>query len=54
MEDVSGLQAVVDSQVPLPQPSPLNYISDLTRVRQELDWEPRIDLAAGLATLFNR
>ncbi|MEP6944763.1 MAG: NAD(P)-dependent oxidoreductase [Acidobacteriota bacterium] len=54
IEEVSGLQAVVDDSKPLPAPIPLNYVSDLTRVRQELDWEPETDIAAGLATLFNK
>jgi CDP-paratose 2-epimerase len=54
LEDASGLQAVIDDENPLPQPAPLNYITDLSRVRQELEWEPEIDLATGLATLFKR
>src|SRR6267142_2496625 len=31
---------VIDSNAPLPPPVPLNYVSDLTRVREELGWEP--------------
>lgn len=54
LENASGLQAVIDHENPLPQPAPLNYITDLTRVRQELDWEPELDLETGLATLFNK
>ncbi len=53
IEEVSGLQAVIDEEH-TPPPVPLNYISDLTHVRKELDWEPETDLANGLATLFNK
>lgn len=52
LEEVSGLQAVVNKKNPLPQPVPLDYISDLSLVRQELDWEPTIGLDEGLARLF--
>lgn len=52
LEEVSGLQAVVDEKNPLPQPVPLDYISDLSLVRQELDWEPTIGLDEGLKRLF--
>ena len=54
MEEVSGLQAVIDSDNPLPAPIPNRYVSDLSLVMQELDWKPRISLREGLATLFNR
>lgn len=54
MEQVSGLQAVVDKENPLPAPTPNRYISDLSLVRQELDWKPRTSLKEGLATLFNK
>jgi len=52
MEDVSGLQAVIDKSDPLPDPVPLNYVSDLNRIIQELDWKPKTDLSEGLRTLF--
>lgn len=52
LEDVSGLQAIVDAQNPLPAPVPMNYVSDLTLIQQELDWKPLIGLEAGLRTLF--
>jgi nucleoside-diphosphate-sugar epimerase len=54
MEEVSGLQAVVDKENPLPDPAPLDYVSDLTLVSQELDWSPKIGINKGLATLFER
>ncbi|MBP9934488.1 MAG: NAD(P)-dependent oxidoreductase [Pyrinomonadaceae bacterium] len=53
MEEVSGLQAVIDDTDPLPDPKPFNYITDLSRIDQELDWEPQIGIAEGLKTLFS-
>ncbi|MFN2501724.1 MAG: NAD-dependent epimerase/dehydratase family protein [Pyrinomonadaceae bacterium] len=52
LEEISGLQAVINHNAPSEQPVPLNYISDLRRVNQELGWEPQIDLITGLKTLF--
>src|SRR5436190_1474092 len=47
MEEVSGLQAVIDEDNPLPSPIPMNYVTDLGLVTQELDWQPEIELADG-------
>ncbi|MBK6748703.1 MAG: NAD(P)-dependent oxidoreductase [Acidobacteria bacterium] len=52
MEKVSGLQAVVDEENPLPSPAPFNFVTDLGRVSQELGWTPKISLEDGLRTLF--
>lgn len=52
MEEISGLQAVLDEDSQVPAPVPMRYISDLTLVRQELDWEPRVSLDEGLKSLF--
>lgn len=52
LEDVSGLQAVIDAENPPPDPVPVNYVSNLGRVTQELGWLPEISLDAGLKTLF--
>ena len=52
LEHVSGLQAVVDEANPLLAPVPHRYVSDLSLVRQELDWQPTIGLDEGLAELF--
>ncbi len=52
METVSGLQAVIDEENPAPAPIPLNYITDLSLITQELDWKPEISLDEGLKTLF--
>lgn len=52
LEDASGLQAVIDEENPLPAPAPMNYVSDLTRIDQELAWRPGISADEGLKTLF--
>jgi nucleoside-diphosphate-sugar epimerase len=52
MEEISGLQVVIDEETPTPAPVPMNYVSDLTLVKQELDWKPEINLDEGLKTLF--
>ncbi len=52
LEQVSGLQAVINEEDPLPPPIPLNYISDLSLIDRELGWRPEIGLDEGLRTLF--
>ena len=52
LEEVSGLQAVIDDENPLPAPVPMNYVSDLSLITQELDWKPEVGLEEGLKTLF--
>ena len=52
LEEVSGLQAIVDNEHPLPNPVPMNYVSDLGLITRELDWEPKVGLDDGLARLF--
>lgn len=52
LEETSGLQAVVDEGNPLPNPLPMNYVTDVTLASQELGWEPTIGLDKGLKSLF--
>lgn len=52
MEEVSGLQALIDEENPLPAPAPMNYVTDLSLITQELDWTPKISLDEGLKSLF--
>ena len=52
MEEVSGLQSVLDEENPLPSPAPFHFVTDLDRVSQELGWTPKLSLAEGLRTLF--
>jgi nucleoside-diphosphate-sugar epimerase len=43
---------VIDEGNSFPTPVPLNYISDLTRVREELNWQPQIGIEEGLRSLI--
>jgi len=43
---------VIDEKNPLPPPVPLNYVSDLTRVQQDLGWRPQIGIEEGLRSLI--
>jgi len=43
---------VFDAEHPLPPPVPLNYISDLTRIKRDLSWEPQIGIEEGLRSLI--
>jgi nucleoside-diphosphate-sugar epimerase len=55
MEEVSGLQAVIpeitESEEGVP-PIPQNYISDISKAKTELGWQPEISLDEGLKILF--
>jgi len=52
LEEVSGLQAVIDEENPLPDPVPYNYVSSLERTDHELGWKPSTGLMEGLRSLF--
>ncbi len=43
---------VFDGGESLPTPVPLNYITDLRRVRGELNWEPQVGIEEGLKSLI--
>jgi nucleoside-diphosphate-sugar epimerase len=43
---------VFDEDAPLPTPVPLNYVTDLARVREELSWSPQIGIEEGLKSLI--
>jgi nucleoside-diphosphate-sugar epimerase len=43
---------VFDTENPLPTPVPLNYISDLTRIKRDLGWEPQIGIDEALRSLI--
>ncbi|MGH9872562.1 MAG: NAD-dependent epimerase/dehydratase family protein [Pyrinomonadaceae bacterium] len=36
----------------LPHPVPLNYVSDLTRIREQLNWKPEIGIEEGLRSML--
>ena len=52
LEELSGLQAVIDEQADLPIPVPMNYVTDLSLITQELDWSPTIGVDEGLRLIF--
>ncbi len=52
LEEVSGLQAVIDEENPQTAPTPLNYVTDLSLISQELGWAPEIGVSEGLKSLF--
>jgi CDP-paratose 2-epimerase len=45
-------EPVIDESVSVPAPVPLNYISDLAHVKQELNWQPEIEVNEGLRSLI--
>ena len=46
------LEPVIDAEARLPAPVPLNYISDLSRIKAQLGWEPEISIEEGLRSLL--
>jgi CDP-paratose 2-epimerase len=42
---------IVDEES-IPAPVPLNYVSDLTRIKEQLNWEPEIGIDEGLRSLL--
>ncbi|MBX3290469.1 MAG: NAD(P)-dependent oxidoreductase [Acidobacteria bacterium] len=51
IETLSGKKAVIDKE-PLPDPVPMNYVTDVSLVRTELDWEPSISIDEALESLL--
>lgn len=45
-------QPVFDESTSVPPPVPLNYISDLSRITQELNWRPEVGVDDGLRDLI--
>ena len=43
---------VIDEQTTMPQPVPLNYISDISHIQNELGWQPQIGIEEGLRSLL--
>lgn len=50
--DIIQCNPVIDEGASLPPPVPLNYISDLSRVRAELGWYPLTGIEEGLRSLI--
>jgi nucleoside-diphosphate-sugar epimerase len=45
-------QPIFDESASVPPPVPLNYISDLSRIAQELSWRPETGVDEGLRDLI--
>lgn len=52
MEEVSGYQTSINTENSLPNPIPMNFVTDLNLIQHELDWKPEISIEDGLKTLF--
>jgi len=46
------IDPVVSDDESLPNPIPLNYVSDLTRIGEQLGWQPQIGIEEGLRSLL--
>jgi nucleoside-diphosphate-sugar epimerase len=46
------LEPTIVNDESLPHPVPVNYVSDLSRIREELGWRPRIGIEEGLRSLL--
>jgi len=46
------LQPVIEEDPTIPLPVPLNYVSDLTRIKSDLGFEPQIGIDEGLRNLL--
>jgi len=55
VEKIAGIiqcQPVIDESSAPPAPVPLNYISDISHVRNDLGWQPEIGIEEGLRSLI--
>ena len=46
------LEPVIVDHANMPNPIPLNYVSDLTRIHEQLGWQPTIGVKEGLRSLL--
>jgi nucleoside-diphosphate-sugar epimerase len=46
------IEPVIEEDPNMPVPAPLCYVSDLTRIGNELNWRPQIGIDDGLRVLF--
>ncbi len=54
IDTIAGIiqcEPVIEPETKLPPPVLLNYISDITRIREELGWSPKIGMEEGLRSL---
>ena len=46
------LQPVIEEDAKIPLPEPLKYVSDIKKIREELEWRPQTDIEEGLRLLL--
>lgn len=46
------IEPIIEDDPNMPLPVPLRYVSDLTRIKKELDWRPQIGIDNGLQAIF--
>ena len=49
---ILGINPVIVEDENMPHPVPLRYVSDLTHIRRELNWQPQIGIEKGLVSVF--
>ncbi|MEP6920488.1 MAG: NAD-dependent epimerase/dehydratase family protein [bacterium] len=47
-----SIEPIIESDETLPHPVPVNYISDLTRIGEQLGWQPEVSIEEGLKSLL--
>lgn len=52
VSDIARLQPVIEDDANFQLPVPLHYVSDLTRIEQELGWKPTVGMEEGLRNLL--
>ncbi len=50
--DIIQCRPVIDETATLPAPVPLNYVSDISHIGNELGWQPQIGIEEGLRSLI--
>jgi CDP-paratose 2-epimerase len=49
---LTGCRPIIDEEANVPAPVPTNYISDISFIKNELHWQPEIDIDTGLQSLL--
>lgn len=52
IERIVGANAVIDETAQTPTPVPFNYVSDISKIENELRWKPMIEIDEGLRKIF--
>jgi nucleoside-diphosphate-sugar epimerase len=46
------IQPIIQEDPAMPAPVPLRYVSDTTRIEQELDWRPQVAIDHGVQMIL--